>query len=115
MQMETIERKSRSLRAGRAFGASIGVAAMVVAAGCGARDLNGVSAQPAGFSATAAPQPNGTPVLVSCEPNQRTLVRPVIVNGVTLSQVECVTNTEAPVAAQPVAFQQPAAFQPQAR
>ena len=32
----------------------------------------------------------GTPVVVSCEPHQRTLVRPAVVNGVTVSQVECV-------------------------
>ena len=30
------------------------------------------------------------PVVVSCEPHQRTLVRPVVVNGATVSQVECV-------------------------
>jgi hypothetical protein len=33
--------------------------------------------------------------VVSCEPTQRTLVRPVVVNGATLSQVECVTNPQA--------------------
>ena len=32
----------------------------------------------------------GTPVVVSCEPHQRTLVRPVVVNGAAISQVECV-------------------------
>ena len=29
-------------------------------------------------------------MVVSCEPNQRTLVRPVVVNGATMSQIECV-------------------------
>ena len=38
--------------------------------------------------------------MVSCEPNQRTLVRPVVVNGATMSQVECITNTTGPVATQ---------------
>lgn len=32
----------------------------------------------------------GAPVVVSCEPHQRTLVRPVVVNGATISQIECV-------------------------
>ena len=47
----------------------------------------------------AAAQPS-TPVVVSCEPNQRTLVRPVVVNGAAVSQVECVSNGEAPLVAQ---------------
>jgi hypothetical protein len=34
----------------------------------------------------------GSPVLVSCEPNQRALVRPTVVNGATVSQVECVST-----------------------
>ncbi len=48
----------------------------------------------------AAPSSQGAPVVVSCEPNQRTLVRPVVVNGATLSQVECITNTMVPTAMQ---------------
>ena len=43
----------------------------------------------------------GAPIVVSCEPNQRTLVRPVVVNGAAVSQVECITNGSAPIAAQP--------------
>ena len=39
-------------------------------------------------------------MLVSCEPHQRTLVRPVVVNGAAVSQVEC------------VAVQQTAAYAP---
>jgi hypothetical protein len=38
--------------------------------------------------------------VVSCEPNQRTLVRPIVVNGAAVSQVECITNGSAPIAAQ---------------
>jgi len=34
---------------------------------------------------------NAAPVLVSCEPHQRTLVRQMVVNGESVSQVECVT------------------------
>ena len=40
-------------------------------------------------------QQAGSPVVVSCEPNQRTLVRPVVVNGATMSQVECVVGGSA--------------------
>jgi hypothetical protein len=51
----------------------------------------------------------GAPVIVTCEPNQRTLVRPALVNGAAVSQVECVStgqayaSTESVVPAQPVA------------
>ena len=41
----------------------------------------------------------GVPVVVSCEPHQRTLVRPVVVNGATVSQVECVTSGRSDVVA----------------
>jgi hypothetical protein len=47
----------------------------------------------------AAAQP-GAPVVVGCEPNQRTLVRPTVVNGVAVSQVDCVSNGDAAVYAQ---------------
>lgn len=73
-----------------------GLAALLFTVGCGASQ-NGIAAQPA-----AAAQP-GTPVVVSCEPNQRTLVRPTIVNGVALSQVECVSTGDVAAAAAPVA------------
>jgi hypothetical protein len=67
------------------------------ACGGAARDLSGVAAQP-----LAAGQA-GTPVVVSCEPHQRTLVRPVVVNGAAVSQVECVAAGQADAFAQPVA------------
>jgi hypothetical protein len=76
---------------GRVAAAS-GLGALLVTVGCGGA-LNG-----AGVNAQqlAAAQPS-TPVVVSCEPNQRTLVRPTVVNGVAMSQVECVSTGE-PVA-----------------
>ena len=54
----------------------------------------------------AASQAPGTPVVVSCEPHQRTLVRPAVVNGVTVSQVECVAaaNVLASSVTQPQAY-----------
>jgi hypothetical protein len=65
-----------------------GLGALLFTVGCGASPNGVVSAAP-----SAAAQP-GTPVVVSCEPNQRTLVRPTVVNGVALSQVECVSTGE---------------------
>jgi len=89
-----------SLR-GRVAGAG-GLGALLFTVGCGgALNGGGVNAQQ-----LAAAQP-GTPVVVSCEPNQRTLVRPTLVNGVAMSQVECV-STGQPVA--DVQYQQPARF-----
>jgi hypothetical protein len=66
----------------------VGVAASALLAtiGCGAaQNTAGVRAQE-----VAGTQQAGTPVVVSCEPHQRTLVRPVVVNGAAVSQVECV-------------------------
>jgi hypothetical protein len=75
-------------------GMAAGFGALLFTVGCGASQ-NGVAsaAQP-----VAAAQP-GTPVVVSCEPNQRTLVRPTVINGVALSQVECVSAGEVAIAA----------------
>jgi len=77
---------------------------------CGARDGGTASVQAAGTVA-AAPQNAASPVMVTCEPNQRTLVRPVVVNGTALSQVECVSVT-APVTS-PAMFTAPALGAPQ--
>jgi hypothetical protein len=79
---------------------AIGVGALLVTVGCGTGQ--GSVSQPALAASTAVNEP-GSPIVVSCEPTQRTLVRPVVVNGSTVSQVECITNTSAPVAALPVA------------
>ncbi len=79
-----------------AAGAAAGAGALIFTFACGgtARDLTTVAAQP--LAANQA----GAPVLVSCEPHQRTLVRSVVVNGAAVSQVECVA------AAQTVAYAQ---------
>jgi hypothetical protein len=96
--MITFQRFSQASFIGRTIGASLGIAALAATVGCGIRDGATVSAQPL---AAATPQQAGAPVMVTCEPNQRTLVRPVVVNGAALSQVECVSAaTTAPVAAQ---------------
>ena len=92
-------------RWGRAAIAAGGLGALLLAVGCaGAREASGVSAQ----APTAAASQAGLPLVVSCEPTQRTVVRPTMVNGVAMSQVECVPG-EAP---QPVAYAQPLAAVP---
>ncbi len=72
---------------------------LLATVGCGARDPQALSAQTLAAPAAQA----GAPIVVSCEPNQRTLVRPVVVNGATVSQVECITNGTAPIVPAPVA------------
>jgi hypothetical protein len=71
-----------------------GLGALLFTVGCGtSQNVPGVAAQ------AIAAQPS-TPVVVSCEPNQRTLVRPVVVNGNAVSQIECVSNGDAQIIAQ---------------
>jgi hypothetical protein len=48
---------------------------------------------------------NASPVVVSCEPHQRALVRPTVVNGAAVSQVECVTADPQSAYAQAAAAQ----------
>ncbi len=81
MSMETKSRWRTVL------GATAGASMLIFTYACGggtSSDLTGVAAQ------TLTTNQAGAPVLVSCEPHQRTLVRPVVVNGATVSQVECV-------------------------
>ena len=79
----------------------LAASALLFTAGCGAtQGTAGVRAQE--LSANSA----GSPVIVSCEPHQRTLVRPVVVNGATVSQVECVGADPQSAAA---SYAQPAA------
>jgi len=81
----------------------VAASALLFTYGCGAQNASGVQAQP------AANAQAGQPVVVSCEPHQRTLVRPVVVNGATISQIECVAaETQAAAYAQPAAAAQPA-------
>ncbi len=80
---------------------ALGASALMLV-GCGTRDGADTRAQAIGNAAA--------PMAVSCEPNQRALVRPVVINGATVSQVECVSGqyAAAPMAT-PVAYQQGAA------
>ena len=86
--------RSRSTTAAAPSGASA-----LLLVGCGSRDFGDTRAQAMGSG--------GVPTAVSCEPNQRALVRPAVINGTTVSQVECVSGQ---YAAAPVAV--PAAYQP---
>jgi hypothetical protein len=71
-----------------------GLGALFFTAACGtSQNAPGVAAQ------TASAQPS-TPVVVACEPNQRTLVRPVVINGNAVSQVECVSTGDVPLVTQ---------------
>jgi hypothetical protein len=74
-----------------------GVAALLFTVGCGTRNSGTVAAQQ--LPASQA----GAPVVVSCEPHQRTVVRPTVVNGMAVSQVECVAAQPAAYASQGVA------------
>ena len=79
-------------------GGVMAMGALIFTVGCGAsQNAAGVRAQE--LTASQA----GSPVVVSCEPHQRALVRPAVVNGVHVSQVEC-------VAADPSRMQAEAAY-----
>ena len=76
----------------------VAASALLFTYGCGAQNATEARAQERGGQAAAQS------VIVSCEPHQRTLVRPVVVNGATMSQIECVAaETQAIASAEPVA------------
>ena len=115
-----MEATVRTLSWKHAFGIGAGLSALVFTFGCGGtRELNA----PLGSTVAAASAAN-TPVVVSCAPTQRTMVRPAVVNGVAVSQVECIPADPSAVAygavetvplATPVAYRAPVAVQPVAR
>ena len=86
-------------------GATVGLAALAFTFAC--------NTAPQATSALAQqPQLNqaGTPVMVNCEPQQRAVVRPAVVNGVAMSQVDCVAVAPTAPVAQPIAYAQPVAY-----
>jgi hypothetical protein len=90
---------------GARVAAVAGLGGLLFTVGCGASQTGlAAAAQPANVA-----QP-GTPVVVGCEPNQRTMVRPSVVNGVVVSQVDCVSAPELAASAQNLIAQQPAAL-----
>jgi hypothetical protein len=97
--------------------ALIGAIAMTTVA-CGSQTpvqpiagANGVTAataqqgMPPALNASA--QPGNGQVMVNCGPGQQAMIRPVLMNGQAISQVECVAAA-APVYQQQVAYAQPA-------
>jgi hypothetical protein len=95
----------------QAAGAAIGMSALAFTVACnGTPTLAGVAAQQ-----LPAPQA-AAPVVVSCEPHQRTLVRQATVNGAPVSQVECIAagSVAMAVPAPSVAPAQPVAYAPAA-
>jgi hypothetical protein len=90
-----------SRRSIHAVGGAFALSTLVFATACN-------TAPPATLASAQQAAAPGTPVVVSCEPHQRTLVRPTVVNGVAVSQVECVAAANA--LASPVA--QPQAYAP---
>jgi hypothetical protein len=83
--------------------------ALIAAAGCGVTREATSAPAPA---LTAAATQTGLPIVVSCEPSQRTIVRPTVVNGVAMSQVECVAGDTAAVASQTAPSPPPLASAP---
>jgi hypothetical protein len=77
-----------------------GLGALMFTYGCGgSQSALGVRAQ------EAAGAQAGAPVVVTCEPNQRTVVRPAMMNGAAISQVECVSTGPALASAEPAIAQ----------
>jgi hypothetical protein len=66
----------------------VAASALLFTYGCGATQ-NTAGVRPQAQDVTASQ--TGAPMVVSCEPHQRTLVRPVVMNGATISQIECVS------------------------
>ncbi len=102
------------MRAGHSLGryaaVAAGLGALVFTYGCGTNASVARAQDPATGAAPAAQ------VVVTCEPNQRTLVRPAVVGGVAVSQVECVSIGEQPAAAPaPVVTPSPIVYRPASR
>src|SRR6476661_6038074 len=105
-RMRAMEMSAR----GRAALAASGLSALLFAVGCaGTREAGGMLPQAPG---EANATQTGLPIVVSCEPSQRTIVRPTVVNGVAMSQVECVAGDTAAVASQTAPSPPPLASAP---
>jgi len=100
----------------RNFSSAAFVVAALMFVGCSARDLPETRVQAFGATTASAQALPGAPMAVSCEPNQRAVVRPVMMNGVAVSQVDCVSSgfAAAPATLQPgVASPMPVNYAPQ--
>ena len=93
----------------------LGVSALALTVACSATPAMTASNMTAPAQQLASQA--GVPVVVSCEPGQRTVVRPAVINGAAVSQVECIASQQMAPAGfgttpQP-AYYAPAAVQPQ--
>jgi len=116
--MTTIQSRMHAFNTTPWLGA-LAAGALLVTAGCSDGLAARTNAPPVAANEVAQPTttPAGSPIVVSCEPQQRTLVRPVMVNGAAVSQVECITDGAALAATTalpagyaapvPVAYRQP--------
>lgn len=85
--------------------------AAVLAAGAAVATLGCASRETAPADARFAPPSSA--ISVACEPTQRAVVHPAVVNGVAMSQVECVGAETVSYVPQPAAAPMPAAtYQP---
>lgn len=78
--------------------AVLAVGAALATAGCASRDRASTDAR------FASPSSASSAMSVACEPTQRAIVHPAVVNGVAMSQVECV-SASAPAAVATTGFQ----------
>jgi hypothetical protein len=118
----TSNANTTSRRARLARWAAPGTAALIAAAAvstvaCGSQTPAQPIAGANGVTATAAPATNAQPgngqVMVNCGPGQQAMIRPVLMNGQAVSQVECVAAA-APVYQQ-TAYAQPGVASPYAQ
>lgn len=82
-----------------------GLGALMFSYGCGGSQTP--IGTRASFAQDAPASQASAPVIVTCEPNQRTLVRPTLVNGTAVSQVECVSIGQAYASAESAPSAQP--------
>src|SRR3954453_3762916 len=71
----------------------------LAAAGCSSGTP--VSAAPSTAITAAAAAPGAAPIAVNCGPGQQALIRPGLIAGQTISQVDCVPGTGMPMAGMP--------------
>ena len=83
--------------------AVLAIGAALATIGCAARGSPDTDARAAAPSAAMS---------VACEPTRRAVVHPAVVNGIPMSQVECVTTGMAPAGGGAAGFQ-PVSYTPQ--
>jgi hypothetical protein len=106
--MQSMRIGSQSRRGGLAV-LALGIGALSLTVGCAGKDARDLTAT----SQVPGSTQGALPVVVSCEPNQRAMMRPAVVNGAAVSQIECISAAApvaAPIAAAPVSPVVPASY-----